>query len=174
MDSNKMNNNAVAFLGLCVEYCRTLEDTRNSTKKTFVDSMVRLLPRIYIAANDLNLIADEDNAYIENRLEEDYYESIRVGIENLLGPDDTYLEVFEEDMKYSDTPIAASVSENLADLFQVFYDCIEAVRDVPDDVVMDALASVKEDFQSYWSRILCNVMRPLNSIKNNDTDIDDD
>ena len=77
-------------------------------------------------------------------------------------------------MKYSDTPIAASVSENLADLFQVFYDCIEAVRDVPDDVVMDALASVKEDFQSYWSRILCNVMRPLNSIKNNDTDIDDD
>lgn len=164
MSSNKLNNNAVAFLGLCVEYCRTLESAREMSRKDFVNAMLRLLPRIYISVSDLNVTADGDS-YIENRLDEDYYDSIRRSIENLLGPDDTYLEAFEEDMKYSDTPIAASVSEGLADLFQVFYDCIEAMRDVPDDIAVGALASVAEDFGSYWSRILCNVLRPLNAIK---------
>ena len=28
------------------------------------------------------------------RLDEDFYDSVRRGVENLLGPDDTYLEVF--------------------------------------------------------------------------------
>ncbi len=169
MTSNKLNNNAVAFLGLCVEYCRTLENAREMSRKDFVNAMLRILPRIYISVSDLNVIADED-AYIENRLDEDYYDSIRRNVENLLGPDDTYLEVFEEDMKYSDTPIAASVSEGLADLFQVFYDCIEAMRDVPDEIAIGALASVREDFGTYWSRILCNVLRPLNAIKFTDSD----
>lgn len=173
MASNKLNNNAVAFLGLCVEYCRTLENAREMSRKDFVNAVLRLLPRIYISVSDLNIIADEDS-YIENRLDEDYYDSIRRGIENLLGPDDTYLEVFEEDMKYSDTPIAASVSEGLADLFQVFYDCIEAMRDVPDEIAVGALASVAEDFGSYWSRILCNVLRPLNAIKFSDAESEDE
>jgi len=173
MSSNKLNNNAIAFLGLCVEYCRTLENAREMSRKDFVNAMLRLLPRIYISVSDLNVTADEDS-YIENRLDEDYYDSIRRSIENLLGPDDTYLEAFEEDMKYSDTPIAASVSEGLADLFQVFYDCIEAMRDVPDEIAVGALASVAEDFGSYWSRILCNVLRPLNAIKFSDSESDDE
>lgn len=173
MSSNKLNNNAIAFLGLCVEYCRTLENAREMSRKDFVNAMLRLLPRIYISVSDLNVTADEDS-YIENRLDEDYYDSIRRSIENLLGPDDTYLEAFEEDMKYSDTPIATSVSEGLADLFQVFYDCIEAMRDVPDEIAVGALASVAEDFGSYWSRILCNVLRPLNAIKFSDSESDDE
>ncbi len=174
MKSSKLNNNAVAFLGLCVEYCRTLENVREMSARDFVAAMVRLLPRIYISVSDLSLIADEDAGYIENRLDEDYYESVRRGIENLLGPDDTYLEVFEEDMKYSETPIAASISESLSDLFQVFYDCIEAMKDVPDEIAIEVLAAVKEDFESYWSRILCNVMRPLNALKFHGLESDDE
>lgn len=174
MASNKINNNSVAFLGLCVEYCRALENAREMSRKDFVNLMLRLLPRIYISVSDLDIVANDDANYIENRLDEDYYDSIRRGVENLLGPDDTYLEVFEEDMKYSDTPIAASVSEGLADLFQVFYDCIEAMRDVPDEIAIGVLASVSEDFGSYWSRILCNLLRPLNALKFNGEEQDED
>jgi hypothetical protein len=90
---------------------------------------------------------------------------VRRNIENLLGPDDTYLEVFEEDMKYSDTPIAASISEGLADLFQVFYNLLDSVRNMPEEVVLASLIAVRDDFQSYWSRILCNVLRALNHLR---------
>lgn len=166
--STVLNNNSLAFIGLCNEYCQTLESARETECDDFIAAMLRLLPRIYITASDLKI--DDlglEEPYIDGRLDEDYYDSIRRSIENLLGPDDTYLEVFEEDMKYSDTPIAASVSEGLADIFQVLYNSLEAIKDVPNELIDQALIAVKDDFQSYWSRILCNVMRALNHIRYN-------
>lgn len=166
--STVLNNNSLAFIGLCNEYCQTLESARETECDDFIAAMLRLLPRIYITASDLKV--DDlglEEPYIDGRLDEDYYDSIRRSIENLLGPDDTYLEVFEEDMKYSDTPIAASVSEGLADIFQVLYNFLEAIKDVPNELIDQALIAVKDDFQSYWSRILCNVMRALNHIRYN-------
>lgn len=166
--STVLNNNSLAFIGLCNEYCQTLESARETECDDFIAAMLRLLPRIYITASDLKI--DDlglEEPYIDGRLDEDYYDSIRRSIENLLGPDDTYLEVFEEDMKYSDTPIAASVSEGLVDIFQVLYNFLEAIKDVPNELIDQALIAVKDDFQSYWSRILCNVMRALNHIRYN-------
>ena len=166
--STVLNNNSLAFIGLCNEYCQTLESARETECDDFIAAMLRLLPRIYITASDLKI--DDlglEEPYIDGRLDEDYYDSIRRSIENLLGPDDTYLEVFEEDLKYSDTPIAASVSEGLADIFQVLYNFLEAIKDVPNELIDQALIAVKDDFQSYWSRILCNVMRALNHIRYN-------
>lgn len=86
-------------------------------------------------------------------------------MENLLGPDDTYLEVFHQDMKYSDTPIAASIAEGVSDLFQVFYNFLETVRDATEDVVSGAVMAVADDFANYWSAILCNLLRAVNNIK---------
>ena len=88
-------------------------------------------------------------------------------MEELLGPDDVYLEVFEEDMKYSDTPVAASVSEGLADIFQSLYNFISTVRDSTDEVVSGAIATETEEFRSFWSSTLCNTLRALNHIRYN-------
>lgn len=161
-----MNNNALAFTALCNEYCAAAEHAAATAPDEFVAEMLRLLPRIYITASDLTTDSPElDEGYIDSALEEDAYDTVRNSIASLLGEDDTYLEVFEEDMKYSDTPIATSVSENLADLFQVFYNYLEAVRDAPDHLVDAAIAAVKDDFDNYWSQILCNVLRPINSLR---------
>lgn len=161
-----INNNSLVFIGLCNEYCKTLENAREMERDDFIAAMLRILPRVYITMTDVNVgSALFEDAYIDGHLDEDYYEAVRRNIENLLGPDDTYLEVFEEDMKYSDTPIAASVSEGLTDIFQVFYNFLESVRDVPEELVEQALVAIKEDFESYWSRILCNLLRPLNQIR---------
>lgn len=169
MESTVLNNNSLAFIALCNEYCMAIENARETTRNEFVASMLRLLPRIYIAATDLrvNTLTDEEDAYLESILDEDYYESVRRNIENLMGADDLFLEVFEEDMKYSDTPIAASVSETLADIFQVLYNFVETIKESPQSMIEVALVAVKSDFSGYWSRLLCNVMRPLNQLSHN-------
>ena len=159
-----LSPNQLSFLALASEYCQAVESARDTETADFVDSMLRLLPRIYITVTDMSADMLSD-AYIPAALEEDYYDSARLAMEMLLGEDDTYLEVFEEDMKYSDTPIAASISEGLADIFQVLYNMLEAVKDAPYDVITDALGAVREDFGSYWSRPLCNVLRALNAIR---------
>lgn len=158
--------NQLAFLGLSNEYCQAVETASDTDRDDFIDTMLRLLPRIYISASDLTLpVLLHDTPYIHGALEEDDYNAVRMSMESLLEDDDTYLEVFEEDMKYSDTPIAASISEGLADIFQVLYNLTEAVKDAPIEIIELSLAAVKEDFGEYWSRPLCNVLRAINAVK---------
>lgn len=167
MDTS-LNTNSIAFIGLCNEYCICIENAKETARDAFINNMLRLLPRIYIAATDLQIdILEEDDQFIENILDEDYYDALRRNMEVLLGEDDVYLEVFEEDMKYSDTPVAASISEDLSDLFQVLYNFINTIRDSTDATVKLALLNVKDDFRSYWSATLCNVLRALNHLKMN-------
>lgn len=160
-----LSNNILAFIALSNEFCQAIENASSSTKTEFVESMLRILPRIYITATDvLPASVMSEASYIPASLDEDYYDSMRRSMEHLLGEDDTYLEVFESDMKYSDTPIAASISEELADIFQVLYNFVENVKDAPEGIILDSIEAVKEDFKLYWSQTLCNVLRPLNAI----------
>lgn len=165
-----MTTNAITFIGLCNEYCVAVENARETDRDEFVNLMLRLLPRLYITASDLVAAGDDepaDDVFLADALDEDYYEALRRNMEELLGPDDVYLEVFEEDMKYSDTPVAASVSEGLADIFQSLYNFISTVRDSTDEVVAGAIATETEEFRSFWSSTLCNTLRALNHIRYN-------
>lgn len=166
--NSRINTNSIAFIGLCNEFCVAVENTRESTREEFTDRMLRLLPRIYIAASDLTIDTPEyADPYIDSVLEEDYYDAIRRNMETLFGEDDMYLEVFEEDMKYSDTPVAASISEGLADIFQVLYNFINTAREATDETLNTALMAVRDDFCAYWSASLCNVLRAINHLKMN-------
>ncbi len=161
-----LSPNSLAFIALCNEYCVAVENACESSVSDFTVTMLRLLPRIYISASDLrpDILSDVDDAYIENYLEEEYYESLRGRIESLLGADDVYLEVFEDDMKYSDTPIGMSIAEGVCDIFQVLYNFISMVKDAPSDSINTAIAAVRDDFRSYWGQRICNLMRPLNHL----------
>lgn len=163
-----MNNNTLAFIALCNEYCAELEKASGTDARDFLSKMLDLLPRIYITARDLHTEGSIDEGYIDPVLEEDSYDRIRRSTEIVLGEHDTFLEVFEADMKYSDTPLAASVSESLADLFQVFYNFLETVRDAPEELIESAVEAIKEDFRYNWAQTLCNVLRPINSIYYNE------
>ncbi|MDE6578646.1 MAG: DUF5063 domain-containing protein, partial [Muribaculaceae bacterium] len=78
---------------------------------------------------------------------------------------DTFLETFKEDMKYSDSPIAASIAESLADIFQPLFNFASIVRDTEGDSIVEAFLQCKENFEEYWSQTLCNVLRALNHVK---------
>lgn len=165
IDQN-LTPNDIAFIGLCNEYCKALFNAPNMEKEDFIGQMLKLLPRLYISASDIHTSIYEEptGGVVEDKMDEALYDSVRNPIAALLGEDDTYLEVFQEDMKYSDTPIGASISEGLADLMQVTYNLVETVKDLPTEMIADALAEVREDFDGYWSQTLCNVMRPLNQL----------
>lgn len=160
--------NTLAFMALSNEYCHALETVAEKSPDEFVVLMTRLLPRIYMTAADLTRSAvalGDDDACIDRVLDENHYEAVRASVSAAMGGEDVYLEVFEEDMKYSDTPVTASLSEGLTDIFQVLYDFLETVRDAPDEIIDAAVMAVKEDFEAYWSAKLCNVMRPLNALR---------
>lgn len=167
-DNNSvLNTNSIAFIGLANEYCIAMREARQMELDEFIDKMLHLLPRLYISATDLsvNYVEDEE-PMIDSALEEDGYEAVRRDVAALMGEDDIYLEVFEEDMKYSETPVSASIAEGLADLYQVLFNFIYTVQDTTDEVTAMAIIAVRDDFRAYWSATLCNVLRALNHLKN--------
>ena len=126
---DKLTPNELAFIALANEYCHALEHANEcETRDQFVAQMLKLIPRLYITVSDI-----DDDAYseefIDSALEEDVYDLIRDRVAQIMAEEDIYLEVFLEDMKYSDTPISASISENLADLYQEFFNLIHSIQD---------------------------------------------
>lgn len=165
----ELSTNSIALIALCNEYCQAVEHVSETQREDFIATVLRLLPRLYIAASDMQIPPDMDDEvfYLEQALDEDHYDAIRHNVEALMGEDDVFLEVFEDDMKYSDTPIAASISESVADIFQTLYNFIETIKDAPTHLVQEALVALRDDFNNYWSQALCNLMRPLNHLQHN-------
>lgn len=168
MENDIIRHRLVNVTALASEYCAVMESCVQMEKDDFVKSILSLLPRIYFEFSDISaedVVTIEEFQYFPSYVDEDFYESIRRNAERVLGPDDTFLETFEEDMKYSDTPIAASVSELLADIFQPLYNFVSVVRESEGSDIIEAFSECKENFESYWAQTLCNVMRPLNNLR---------
>lgn len=148
-----------------------IQSARELPRIEFIEEMLSVLPQLYMAFSQSEvseMTAEEaQDAYLPSYLDEDYYNAVRHDIATLLGEDDTYLETFESGMKYSDTPIAASISEGLADIFQAIYNFCEVVKASEGLHTELAVAVCKENFESWWSQTLCNVLRPLNSLRYN-------
>ncbi len=161
---DKLTPNELAFIALANEYCHALEHADEcESREAFVEQMLKLLPRLYIAISD---IEDDyySEAFIDSALEEDVYDIVRQRVEQIMAEEDIYLEVFLEDMKYSDTPISASVAENLADLYQEFFNLIHSVQEALTETQHEMLGQCKINFVNYWGQTLCNVFRALNHI----------
>ena len=174
---NKLTNNELSVLALANEYCRVIELASSTESREFVGKMVKLLPRIYMAVTDLktdDFVEASDYGFASSHLDEDYYNQVSQAIASTMGSNDSYLETFHPDMKYSETPIAATISESLADIFQVLYNFIEDVKHAHIDEIGEHLSILRNDFTEYWSQILCNVMRPLNEIACGKIDDDTD
>ena len=160
----KLSPNELAFIALANEYCHALEHANDcESRDQFVALMLKLLPRLYITIGDI-----EDDSYceafIDQALEEDIYDIVRERVAQIMAEEDIYLEVFLEDMKYSETPISTAVSENLADLYQEFFNLIHSVQDALTETQHEMLCQCKINFINYWGQTLCNVLRALNAI----------
>lgn len=165
-DDTSIRARLLAVTALSARYCATLENAREMAPEEFVTQVLTLLPRLYWEFSDIEADAlPGGDEYYGGYIDEAAYDSLRNSLAALLGEHDTYLETFEEDMKYSDTPIGASISEGLSDLYQPLYDFVSVVRDTNGDSLEGAFIACKEKFEDYWAQTLCNVMRPLNNLR---------
>ena len=155
---------AIEFVTVAVQLCLYLEQVEGLDKSEFVEKMLCLLPLLYLKARLLPKATEELDGFPERFVSEQEYEDIRQKVAQCMGADDTYLEVFVEDMRYSDEPITAFVSENIADIYQEVKDlaCNYQTRD--EAVMNDALVNCLEAFEQHWGQKLLNVLRPLHAV----------
>lgn len=170
MENSKLAPNSLAFIALSNEFCSAIENAMEFEKEDFVAKMLKMLPRIYMTVTDIDIEESNEDFYALPYLDESVYDNLRSQLAALMGEDDVFLETFEEDMKYSDAPVSATISEDLADIYQQLYNFVASVRDVDTEAINSIIITCKEDFASYWGQTLCNVLRALHSVFYNKQD----
>lgn len=182
-----MQKRLISITALANDYCVMLQEAPQTDKADFIRALTTVLPRIYwefadfgpqednpssdgenpddLSDDGMVSLQEEPQPFFADYVDEEFYNGIKARLEALLGPEDTYLETFEEDMKYSDTPIAASISEGLADIFQALYNFVSTVKDTEGDLIKEAYLECRAKFTQYWSQTLCNTLRAVNNIR---------
>lgn len=161
------SQSVIEFVTVAAQTCLTIEHIEEQEKQDFLERILQMLPLLYIKTRALQTPEHEMEGYMQHFVTEEYYNTVSDNIKQLLGQDDVYLEVFQKDMRYSEEPISAFISENIADIYQELKDMAANYRTEDEDVMIDAIVACIEAFHEHWGQKLLNVLRALHCLSEN-------
>lgn len=164
-------HNTIEFVTVALEYCNFVEHADEKEIFDFLDKATKLLPLLYLKAALLPDMEDDEDSKPELTVTEEMYENVRTRIAELLGEKDSYLETFHPDMPYSDTPIAAFISENLADVYQDAGNFIALFRQGNEMVMREAVSLCRHNFREFWGQQALNALKALHAVRYGDEDL---
>ena len=161
------DKNVIEFVTVAAEFCAFLERAEHMKRKAFVDTSLKILPLLYLKASLLPKCETIGDEAPETYVTEEIYEILRINLSGLMADKDDYLDVFVQDMVYSDQPIKKSISEDLADIYQDIKDFIFVFQLGLNETMNDSLAICQENFGTLWGQKLVNTLRALHDVKYN-------
>ena len=166
--------NVIEFVTVAAEFCAFLERAEHMKRKAFVDTSLKILPLLYLKASLLPKCETIGDEAPETYVTEEIYEILRINLAGLMGEKDDYLDVFVQDMVYSDQPIKKSISEDLADIYQDIKDFIFVFQLGLNETMNDSLAICQENFSLLRGQKLVNTLRALHDVKYNQQNENDE
>lgn len=130
-----------------------------------MDTMLKLLPLMYLKAQLLPRVDSEGDFLPNGVVTEDDYNWIRRVVYDILGEEDTYLDVLYESDREGDDSRWKSVSEHLADIYQPVRNFLAVYQDGVEDCMLDALWALSDNFELYWGEALVDAMKRLHHLK---------
>lgn len=179
MENIIYDKNSIEFVTVGVEFCSLMENARNFTRAEFVRKTAVVLPLLYLKATLLSKDNEEEfEGFPEQFVSEAEYEMVRAQVAAVMESQDDYLETFHPDMAFSDMPIAAFISEDLADIYQDIKNLAFAYSTRQEESMRVALDVCRTSFYEYWGQKLTNAMGALHhvlqGIENNGDDNEDE
>jgi hypothetical protein len=133
------SRNVIEFVAVANEFCKYCEHASELKGDELLKILQRILPLMYLKASLLPQL----NPYFEDGNEKFVTESDWTGIQEALkekfGTADDFLEVFDERMSDSEGPVTASISENMADIYQDMKDFLLLYQTGTVEVMNDAV-----------------------------------
>ena len=168
------SKNVIEFVTVANEFCLLLETCSKISKIEFIETAQKLLPLLYLKASLLPKNETELDEDVEKFVTEADWAFIHSSVQSKMGAHDEFLEVFESEMEYSDTPLVASISENFADIYQDLKDFITSYKIGTMEVMNDALWDLNNNFYQYWGQNLVNSLRAIHHLVAQKENLDDD
>ena len=158
----------IAFLTAAAQTCLLVEKSNEHERKEWIEKMLRLLPVLYLRARLIDTEEALEGEEPQRFVTEEDYNYVLVGIRELMGSDDAYLDVFVDQGVYTDEVQTAYISEGLADIYQELKDLAAAFQTGEETIMHDAVVVCREAFRTHWGQKTLAVMRALHAIETHD------
>ena len=168
------SKNVIEFVTVANEFCLFVENSSTYHRFDFIDKAHKIFPLLYLKACLLPEIDDENAETPDKYLTEVDYNFLLNKLSSKLGQYDSYQEVFDEGMQFSESAISVNLSENICDIYQDLKDFLMVFRIGSIEIMTDALWECKNNFNTFWGQKLVNGLRALHSIRYNNMDVEDD
>ena len=164
MDNNSdpvYSRNVVEFVAVANEFCKYAVHASELNGDEMLKIMQRILPLMYLKASllpQLDPFFEDGN---EKFVTEADWTVINETLKKKFGTANDYLEVFDEKINDSEGPVVASISEDMADIYQDIKDFLLLYQTGTGEVMNDAVWECRMNFENFWGQKLVNSMRAI-------------
>lgn len=164
LNSIAYSKNVIEFITVANEFCSFLERSESLETPNFLGRLQKILPLLYLKASLLPEFEFEAEDGLEKFVTEMDYNQIQQKILRHTGANDDYQEVFLSGMQFSESALTASISENVADIYQEMKDLVMSFRMLNDEVMEQAVWECKNNFSQLWGQALVNCLRAIHNL----------
>lgn len=155
------SGHVVEFVAVANEFCKYCEHAGEMKGNEILKIMQRLLPLLYLKASFLPVLEPVFDDGNEKFVTESDWYRIHDTIKSKLGSANDYLELQDENISGDDGPVAASIAEDLADIYQDLKNFILLYQTGTTEVMNDAVWECRMNFESYWGAKLVNSLKAI-------------
>ncbi len=155
---------ALHFVKIAKQYADLLDENEYPERNQFVLELLKTIPLLYSAIIDVPVeeaVYDDEN---EKFVTEEEWSAIFQKIAALMGAQNEYIDVPDNDEYDTMDVISRSLSEDIADIYQDIRDFLELYRNGTEEVMNDALWECKINFERYWGIKAARVIAVLHKI----------
>ena len=155
----------ISFVTAAAQTCLLVERSQEYDKEEWREQLLRILPVLYLRTRLLEVQEPMPEDEPQRFVTEEDYNYVLIGMRELLGQDDAYLDVFVDQGIYTDEVQTAYISEGMADIYQELKDMAAAFQTGQEQIMHDAVLVCHEAFEAHWGRKLLAVMRALHEAR---------
>jgi hypothetical protein len=164
LNSLVYSKNVIELITVANEFCSFLERSEEMETPDFMSHLQKLLPLLYLKASLLPEFDSNSDDELEKFVTELDYNLIQQKVLRHTGASDDYQEVFLPGMQFSESPLTASISENVADVYQDMKDLVMSFRTLDEEVMEQALSESQQNFSNLWGQKLVNCLRAVHNV----------
>ena len=162
------------FITVAGEYCTFVENTLRFTKTDFLDKSRKMLAMIYLKMSLLpkyEAIFEDEN---ERFVTEEDWDFIHESVKKKLGYHDEYREIFDPLTHEQLEQSTASISDNLADIYQDLKNFISLYNLGTEEMMNDAIWECQLNFEEFWGQKLLNALKAIHVLLFSGEDLEEE
>jgi len=155
------SRNVIEFVAVANEFCKYAEHASELKGDDLLKILQRILPLMYLKASLLPQLEPYFEDGNEKFVTENDWVRVHDKLREVFGTADDYMEIFDDKARETEGAVVASISENMADIYQDIKDFLLLYQTGTSEVMNDAVWECRQNFETFWGQKLVNSMRAI-------------